>query len=201
MVALGDPLRTGLVDSLCKPSENVTGMSLMVPELAEGTRAWILSFLADPIAPLQVQAMEAAAPPIGLTLQVKDIRTTDDIATAFSATSQAHAEGALVTEESIFIVYRARVAEQAARHKLPVIYPFPLPVRDAEGLMVCSVRASELYRSAAAYVDRILKGAKPSDLPVQQTTQFELVINLKTANALGLTVPPTLLPQADEVIE
>jgi putative ABC transport system substrate-binding protein len=94
--------------------------------------------------------MEAAAPSLGLTLQVKDIRTADDIATAFSAASQARAEGALVTEESMFIVHRARVTEQAARHKLPVIYPFLLPVRDADGLMAYAVRASELHRIAAA---------------------------------------------------
>jgi putative tryptophan/tyrosine transport system substrate-binding protein len=213
MVALGDPLRTGLVDSLSKPSENVTGMSLMVPELAVKrlellrelvpgiSRVLVLSFLADPIAPLQVNAMEAVAPSMGLTLQVKDIRTVDDIATAFSAASDARAEGALITEESMFIVHRAQVTEQAARHKLPAIYPFLLPVRDADGLMAYAVRASELHRNTAAYVDRILKGAKPSDLPVQQPTQFELVINLKTAKALGLTIPPTLLARADEVIE
>ena len=101
----------------------------------------------------------------------------------------------------MFIVHRARVTELAARHKLPAVYPFLLPVTDAGGLMAYTVKAPELHRSAAAYVDRILKGAKVSDLPVQQPTQFELVVNLKTAKALGLTIPPSLLQRADQVIE
>jgi putative tryptophan/tyrosine transport system substrate-binding protein len=213
MVALGDPLGTGLVDSLSRPSENITGMSLMVPQLAVKrlellkelvpgvSRVLVLSFLADPIAPIQVKAMEGAARSLGVTLEVHDIRKTDDISAAFAAGSRAHAQGALITEESMFIVHRARVTELAARHKLPAVYPFLLPVTDAGGLMVYTVKAPELHRSAAAYVDRILKGAKVSDLPVQQPTQFELVVNLKTAKALGLTIPPSLPQRADQVIE
>ena len=174
MVALGDPLGTGLVDSLSRPSENITGMSLMVPELAVKrlellkelvpgiSRVLVLSFLADPIAPIQVKAMEGAARSLGVTLQVQDIRTADDIPAAFAAASQAGAQGALITEESMFIVHRARVTELAARHKLPAVYPFLLPVTDASGLMAYTVKASELHRNAAAYVDRILKGAKVS---------------------------------------
>jgi putative ABC transport system substrate-binding protein len=213
MVALGDPLGTGLVDSLSRPSENITGMSLMVPQLAVKrlellkelvpgvSRVLVLSFLADPIAPIQVKAMEGAARSLGVTLEVHDIRKTDDISAAFAAGSRAHAQGALISEESMFIVHRARVTELAARHKLPAVYPFLLPVTDAGGLMAYTVKAPELHRSAAAYVDRILKGAKVSDLPVQQPTQFELVVNLKTAKALGLTIPPSLLQRADQVIE
>jgi putative tryptophan/tyrosine transport system substrate-binding protein len=213
MVALGDPLGTGLVDSLTRPSENITGMSLMVPQLAVKrlellkelvpgvSRVLVLSFLADPIAPIQVKAMEGAARSLGVTLEVHDIRKTDDISAAFAAGSRAHAQGALITEESMFIVHRARVTELATRHKLPAVYPFLLPVTDAGGLMAYTVKAPELHRSAAAYVDRILKEAKVSDLPVQQPTQFELVVNLKTAKALGLTIPPSLLQRADQVIE
>ena len=213
MVALGDPLGTGLVDSLSRPSENITGMSLMVPQLAVKrlellkelvpgvSRVLVLSFLADPIAPIQVKAMEGAARSLGVTLEVHDIRKTDDISAAFAAGSRAHAQGALITEESMFIVHRARVTELAARHKLPAVYPFLLPVTDAGGLMAYTVKAPELHRSAAAYVDRILKEAKVSDLPVQQPTQFQLVVNLKTAKALGLTIPPSLLQRADQVIE
>jgi hypothetical protein len=104
-------------------------------------------------------------------------------------------------EESMFIVHRARLTEFAARYRLPAIYPFLLPVTDAGGLMAYAVHAPELPRNAAAYVDRILKGAKVSDLPVQQPTKFDLVINLKTAKALGLNVPEKLLARADEVIE
>jgi putative ABC transport system substrate-binding protein len=101
----------------------------------------------------------------------------------------------------MFIVHRARLTEFAARYKLPAVYPFLLPVTDAAGLMAYAVHAPELYRNAAVYVDRILKGAKVTELPVQQPTKFDLVINLKTARALGLEVPATLLARADEVIE
>jgi len=213
MVALGDPLGTGLVDSLSHPKGNLTGMSLMVPELAVKrlqllkeaapaiSRLLVLSYLADPIAPLQVKAMQEAARLLGVTLQVRDIRAADDIPAAFKAGMQEDAEGLLVTGESIFIVHRARVTELAAQYKLPAMYPFLLPVTDSGGLMAYDVHAPELHRKAATYVDRILKGAKPSDLPVQQATQFDFVIDLKTANALGLTISPALISRATDVIE
>src|SRR5207342_3875046 len=106
--------------------------------------------------------------------------------------------GLLVTGESMFIVHRARVADLAARHKLPAVYPFLLPVTDAGGLMAYDSSAPELHRRAAAYVDLILKGAKPSNLPVQQATKFDLVINLKTAKALGISIPATILSRATD---
>jgi putative ABC transport system substrate-binding protein len=157
--------------------------------------------IADPIAPLQVKAMERAAPSLGLSLHVQDIRTPEDIPAAFNAAANARGEGVVITEESMFIVHRAQLTELAARYKLPTVYPFLLPVTDANGLMAFAAKASELHRSAAAYVDRILKGAKPSNLPIQQPTQFELVINLKVAKALALTIPPPVLARATEVIE
>jgi len=211
MVALGDPLGTGLVDSLSRPSANITGMSLMVPEMAVKRleiihelvpglkRVLILSFLADPIAPLQVKAMEQAAQRMGITLQVQDIKTQEDIAIAFDAAEGA--EGAVVTEESMFIVHRAKVAEEAAKHKIPVVYPFILPVTDANGLMAYAAKAPDLYRQAASYVDRILKGTKVADLPVQQPATFDFVINLKVAKSLGIIVPPSLLVRATDLIE
>jgi putative tryptophan/tyrosine transport system substrate-binding protein len=213
MVALGDPLGTGLVDSLAHPKENITGMSMMIPDLAAKrlellkeavpaiSRVLVLSYLADPIAPLQVKAMQEAARKLDVTLQVRDVRTVDDIPAAFDAGIQDRAEGLLVTGESMFIVHRARVADLAARHKLPAVYPLLLPVTDAGGLMAYVVRATELHRRAAAYVDLILKGAKPSNLPIQQATKFDFVINLKTAKALGISIPPTLLSRATDVIE
>jgi putative ABC transport system substrate-binding protein len=161
----------------------------------------VLSFLADPIAPIQVKAMEQAAPSLSLTLHVQDIRTPDDIPAAYEAGSKAGAEGVLVTEESIFIVHRARLTEFSARYKLPAVYPFALPVTDAGGLMAYTVHAPELYRNAAVYVDRILKGTKVADLPIQQPTKFDLVINIKAAKVLGLTIPSAVLALADEVIE
>jgi putative ABC transport system substrate-binding protein len=213
MVALGDPLGTGVVDSLAHPTGNITGMSLMVPDLAVKrlellketvpsiSRVLVLSYLVDPIAPLQVKAMQEAARSLGVALEVKDIRTGDDIQAAFDAGVQWGAQGLLVTGESMFIVHRTRVTELAARYKLPAVYPFLLPVTDAGGLMAYDVNATELHRRAAGYVDRILKGTKPSELPVQQATKFDFVINLKTAKALGLEIPPQLLARADEVIE
>jgi putative tryptophan/tyrosine transport system substrate-binding protein len=106
-----------------------------------------------------------------------------------------------VTAESIFVTYRARVSELAAKHRLPAMYPYVIQVADADGLMAYDIVSSDLHRRAASYVDRILKGEKPSDLPVQQPTNFELVVNLKVADGLGITIPPSFLDRADQVIE
>jgi putative ABC transport system substrate-binding protein len=212
MIALGDPLRTGLVNSYAQPEGNVTGMSLMVPELATKrlellrevvpgiARVLVLTYLIDPIAPLQVQAMREVAPSLGATLLVHDIRAAEDIPVAFDAAAKEGAEGLLVTAESLFVTYRVRVSELAAQHRWPAVYPFAIQVRDGGGLMAYDVIAADLHKRAAGYVDRIFKGAKPADLPVQQPSQYDLVINLKAAQALGLTIPPTLLFQATEVI-
>jgi putative ABC transport system substrate-binding protein len=212
MIALGDPMGTGLVDSLAQPGGNVTGMSQMVPELAAKrlslltetvpgiSRVLVLSYLADPIAPLQVKALEQAARAIGVTLQIQDVRTADDLPAAFDAGVRERVRGLLTTAESIFVVHGARVSELAAHHGLPAIYPYS-QVAEAGGLMAYDVNIPDLHRRAAAYVDKILKGAAPAALPVQQPTKFEFVINLKTAKALGLEIPASLLAQADEVIE
>jgi putative ABC transport system substrate-binding protein len=212
MIAVGDPVGTGLVASLTRPDGNITGMSLMLPELAgkrlqllkeavPGTsRVLILTYLSDPIAPLQVNVLNEAARRLGVTLQIHDIRTPDDLAAAFDAGASERAEGLLATGESIFVANRAQVSELAARHKLPAVYHSRLIV-DAGGLMAYAANAPDLYRHAATYVDRILKGTKPSDLAVQQPTKFEMVINLKAAKALGIDIPTTLIARADEVIE
>lgn len=212
MIGLGDPVGTGLVGSLDRPGGNVTGMSLMVPELAAKrlgllteavpgiSRVLALSYLADPIAPLQVKALEEAARSLGVALQIQDVRTGDDLRAAFDAGARERAEGLLTTAESIFVVHRARVTELAAQYRLPAIYPYSIHT-DADGLMAYTVSIRDVQKRAAAYVDKILKGAKPSDLPVQQPAKFELIINLKTANALGLKIPDKLLSIADEVIE
>ena len=213
MIGPGDPVGTGLVDSLAQPGGNVTGMSMMIGEVAtkrlellkeafpEISRVLVLSYLADPIAPLQVKAMQQAAGSLGVTLQIHNIRTADDLPAAFDVGAKERAEGLIVTAESIFVVQRARVSELAARYRLPAMYPFTIQVAEAGGLMAYDVDYPDLERRAARYVDMILKGAKPSDLPVQQPTKFALVINLKSAKALGLIVPPSLLARADEVIE
>jgi putative ABC transport system substrate-binding protein len=213
MIALGDPVGTGLVDSLARPGANVTGMSLMVPELAAKrlgllkaavpglSRVLVLSYLADPIAPLQVTALKEAALSLGVTLIVQDIRAGDDLPAAFAAGVGARVQGVLTTAESLFIVHREQVSELAAHHKLPAIYPYSIQVTDGGGLMAYDIDIPDLHRRAAIYTDRILKGAKPSDLPVQQPTKVKFVINLKTAKALGLDVPLHLQQIADEVIE
>jgi putative ABC transport system substrate-binding protein len=212
MIALGDPVGTGLVDSLAQPGGNVTGMSLMVPEVAAKrldlltqavsgiSRVLVLAYLDDPIAPLQVKALKDAARSLGVTLQIHDVRTGDDLPAAFDAAAKEPAEGLLTTAESMFIVHRARVIELAARHRLPAMYCYSTHVVEG-GLMAYDVNFPDLLRRAATYVDRILKGAKPSDLPIQQPTKFEFVINLKTAKTLGLTFPPGVLAIADQVIE
>ncbi len=213
MVALGDPVGTGLVDSLARPGGNITGMTQMTSGLAAKrlellketvpriSRVLVLSFLVDPIAPLQVKALKEVAPSLALTLQIRDIRSADDLPEAFEAGVKERAEGFLTTAESIFRAERARVTELAARHRLPAIYPYSAFVTDAGGLMAYEIDDPDLHARAATYVDKILKGSKPSDLAVQQPTKFRLVINLKTAKALGLTVPPALLQRADQVIE
>ncbi len=213
MLALGDPVGTGLVDSLARPGGNVTGVSQMTTELAAKrlellkeavpgiSRVLVLSYLADPIAPLQVKALQEAARSLGVALQIQDIRAGDDLPAAFEAGARQHADGLLTTAQNIFVVYRARVCELAARYRLPAIYHLSIQVADAGGLMAYEPNMADLYRRAATYVDRILKGAKPSDLPVEQPTKFKLVINLKTAKAIGLNIPERLLTTADEVIE
>jgi putative ABC transport system substrate-binding protein len=213
MIALGDPVGTGLVDSLAQPGRNVTGMSMMVPEVAAKrlgllkesvpgiSRVLVRTYLDDPIALLQVKALKDAAPSLGVTLQIQDVRTGDDLPAAFEAGAKEHAEGMITTAESMFAIHRAQVAELAARYRLPAMYCYSAHVLDAGGLMAYDTNYSDLQRRAATYVDMILKGAKPSDLPVQQPTKFEFVIILKTAMTLGITIPPGVLAIADEVIE
>jgi putative ABC transport system substrate-binding protein len=213
MLALGDPVGTGIVDSLAQPGGNVTGMSLMLPEVAVKrlgllkeavpglSRVLVLSYLADPVAQSQMKALQDAARSLRVTLQIRDIRSGDDLPAAFDAGVKERAEGLLMTAESIFFVHRARLTELAARHRLPAIYPFSAAVEEAGGLMAYDVNRDDLYRRSATYVDRMLKGAKPSELPVQQPTKFDFVINLKTAKTLGLTFPPGLLAIADRVVE
>jgi putative ABC transport system substrate-binding protein len=161
----------------------------------------VLAYLVDPISPLQVQALKDTAPALGITLHVIDIKTPDDLSQAFEAGVKAGVQAILTTAESIFRAERARVTELAARHKLPAIYPYAAFVTENGGLMAYDISDRDLHRNAADYVDRILKGAKPADLAVQQPTKFQLVINLKTASSLGLTIPSPLLARADEMIE
>jgi len=210
--ALGDPVGTGIVESLAKPGGNVTGMSIMAPDITVKrlellkeavpgiSRVLVLSYLADPIAPLQVAALDKAAPSLGVTIFVRDIRSETDLRPAFDAGARERVDGLLTTAESVLFVHRVQIRELATRLKLPAIYPFALQVTDG-GLMAYDANIPDLYRNASLYVDKILKGAKPSELPIQQPAKLTLIINLKAANAIGLTIPPSLLARADKVIE
>jgi putative ABC transport system substrate-binding protein len=212
MVPLGDPVATGLVASLARPGGNVTGLTFMSSGLSAKrlellkeavprvSRVLVLSYLIDPIAPPQVQELEQAARALGVTLLVQNIRTADDIPVAFDAGVRSGADGLVTTSESILVVQRKRVVELAGHYRLPAVYPFRAMV-EAGGLMAYDSFTPDLVGRAATYVDRILKGAKPADLPIEQPTKIELFINLKTAKALGLTIPQPLLLRADQLVE
>ena len=212
MGPLGDPVGTGIVASLARPGGNVTGLTLMssglaakrlelLKEVVPGiSRVLVLSYLVDPIAAPQVIELENAARALGIKLLIRDIRTADDLPAAFDAGVKWGAKGVLTTAESIFVVQRKRVVELAAQHKLPGLYPYR-EMAEAGGLMWYGPNIGTLYRRAATYVDKVLKGAKPADLPVEQPTKFEFVINSRTAKSLGSSIPQALLMRADEVIE
>ncbi len=208
----GDPVGLGLVASLARPGGNVTGLSYFNEEIS-GRRLQLLKELVPELARVGVfrnplgsvhavfwRETEIAARKLRVALQPLDVRRPEDFETAFAAAKQGNAHALLVFDDASTLAYRAQIAALAASNRLPAMYglrEFP----DAGGLMSYGANFAALYRRAATFVDKILKGAKPADLPVEQPTKFELVINLKTAKALGLTVPPTLLAQADEVIE
>jgi putative ABC transport system substrate-binding protein len=208
---MGDPVGTGLVASLARPGANITGTSAMVTQLAAKrlellkeavpsiSRVLVLTYLTDPIARLQVESMKEAARSLGVTLQIRDIQTADDLPATFDTAAGESADGLIVTAETILFINRARVIELASRNRLPAMYAFTECVRDG-GLMAFKVDVDDLVRGSARYVDRILKGEKPADLPIQQPTKFELLVNLNVAKALGLTISPAFLTRA-EVIE
>ena len=208
MYPLGDPVGTGLVASLARPGGNVTGLTFMASGLAAKrlellkeavptiSRILVLSYLVDPIAAPQVKELEEAARAVGVNLIVRDIRSADDLPAAFDAGSRERAEGA----ESIFAAQGIRVVELASQHKLPGLYPYRL-MAEAGGLIAFDSYTPSFQAHTASYVDKILKGANPSDLPVEQPTKFDLIINVRAARTLGLTIPPSLLVRVDEVIE
>jgi putative ABC transport system substrate-binding protein len=212
MGPLGDPVGTKLVASLGRPGGNVTGLTLMASGLAAKrlellkrfepriSRVLVLSYLTDPIAAPQVKELEDAARSLGVRLLVQDIQGADDFAPAFDAGAKWGAEAVLTTAESIFVVQRQRVVDLAARYRLPGLYPYR-EMAEAGGLMWFGPNIGDSYKRAATYVDKLLKGAKPADLPVEQPTKFEFVINSKTAKTLGRTIPSALLVRADQVIE
>jgi putative ABC transport system substrate-binding protein len=210
---VSDPVAIGLVASLARPGGNVTGVSLSVGTDLYGKelqllkeavpkiqRVAILSNAANPAHEPAVSSVKAAAGSLGVSLQLLEVRARSEFDSAFEAMVKERAEGLLVVADSMFTVNRARLADLAAANRLPSMFGLREYV-EAGGLMSYGPSIPHQLRQAAVYVDKILKGAKPADLPVEQPTKFELVINLKTAKALGLTILPSLLRRADEVIQ
>lgn len=213
MVGVGDPVGSGLVASLARPGGNITGLSNLSPELVRKqleflkdvrptvSRVAVLWNPANPASHLMVRAADVAAQALGVQLHLVEARGRgpDAFDSAFAAMTNAHADALLVLADNIFFEHRRRLAELAAMSHLPTMYQGREHV-EAGGLISYAASVPDVWRHGATYVDKILKGAKPADLPVEQPTRFELVINLKTAQALGITMPPSLLLLADEVI-
>jgi putative ABC transport system substrate-binding protein len=211
-VNVSDPVGAGFVDSLARPGGNVTGFMLLeysssgkslelLKQIAPSvTRAAVLRDPANPAGIAQFGAIQAAAQSLGVEISPVSVRDAGEIERAVAAFARSANGGLIVTPGGSVSVHRDLIVTLAARHKLPAIYAYRFNVTGG-GLISYGPDLVDGYRGAAGYVDRILKGEKPGDLPVQAPTKFELVINLKTAKALGLTVPPTLLARADEVIE
>jgi putative ABC transport system substrate-binding protein len=212
MAAIADPVATGIVSSLARPGGNVTGVTSVSLEL-EAKRLELLRELnprasrigtfwnpLNPLSALILGQTQAAARAMGLELIAVEARITDEFAQAFATMTKARPDALTVPTEVVLLDRRARILEFVARSRLPAVYGYREYV-DAGGLMFYGPSWPNLFRRAASYVDKILKGAKPADLPIEQPTKFELVINVKTARALGLTIPPSLLLRVDHIIE
>ncbi len=212
MAVVVDPVATGLVASLARPGGNVTGLSMMAPELVgkqmellkevvpKVSRMALLWNPANPGNLPQLQEAEVAARALGVRVQPLEARDPKEIDSAFAAMTRDRAGALMVLVDAMLVTQRTQIAGLAAKRRLPAVYG----LRDhaeAGGLMSYGPHLPDLYRRAATYVDKILKGAKPAELPVEQPTRFELVVNLKTAKALGLTFPPSILIRADQLIQ
>src|SRR5262245_20912364 len=214
--AAGDPLSSGLVTSLARPGGNVTGLSVLASQELVGKRLQYLkqavpgvsrvAYLWHPGAADErtqkdsMRAADVAARALGVRLQFVEARGPADFNRAFSDMNRTRAEALAVSPSAMFAAEGRRVVDLAAKDRLPTVYPWREYV-DVGGLMAYGPNVADSFRRAASYVDKILKGAKPGDLPVEQPTKFELVINLKAAKALGLTIPRSVLAQADHVVE
>ncbi len=212
MAVVIDPVATGLVASLARPGGNVTGLSIMAPELV-GKQLELLKEVVPKVSRVallwnpanagnapQLREAEVAARALGVRLQPLEARVPSEIDSAFAAMTRERAGALIVLADSMLFGQRTQIAGLAAKRRLPAVYGLRQHA-EAGGLMAYGANILDSFRRAAAYVDKILKGAKPADLPVEQPTRFELVINLKTAKALGLTIPQTILMRATELIQ
>jgi putative tryptophan/tyrosine transport system substrate-binding protein len=211
-VAVGDPVALSLVQSLSRPGGNITGLATMVPDDFLGKRVEILrelvpgaskiAVLSNPKNPLHRLALAdpRTTQNLGVAVTVVEATTAEELDVAFASAAAQHAAGIVDLGDALTFIEAPRVIALAAKHHLPANYLFPSNAAKG-GLSVYGPELNDLFHRASDYVDKILKGTKPSDLPVERPTKFVFVINMKTANALGLTVPPSLLVRADEVIE
>jgi putative ABC transport system substrate-binding protein len=210
--ACGDLLATGLVASLARPGGNITGQTIIAPDVT-GKRLELLREIVPTLTRVAVlwnpdnlvsvpelKETQAVARALGLQLQLLGVRNPDEFGAAFSTMTKARADAIVVLSDAMFFGERKQIADLAATNRLPAI-SWTGEFAKSGGLLGYGPDVLEISRRAATYVDKILKGAKPADLPVEQPTKYELVINLKTAKALGLTLPQTLLLRADEVIQ
>jgi putative tryptophan/tyrosine transport system substrate-binding protein len=212
MVAVGDPVGTGLVQSLAKPGGNLTGLTSIAPEL-EGKRLELLrevdphlshiAVLWNPDSPFSVlseKEVQAAASTLRMKVLSLGVRTSEELDRAFGSIEQKKPGALVVVADRVFLHNRSQIADFSSRERLPGVYAYRELV-EAGGLMSYGPSYEHMHRQAASYVDKLLKGAKAADLPVERPAKFELVVNIKTARALGITVPLTLQAQANEVIE
>ncbi len=213
VIAAGaDPVVMGFAQSLARPGGNITGLSILAGDILQkrvellrqaAPQAKIVALLlqaANPGNPVFVKAMTTAASSLGQQSHVVTARAADGLADAFASMARAKAKALVVIEDPIFAANAKKIADLALNHRLPTMMGNRLFVH-AGGLMAYSLVYEDLWRRAAGYVDRIFKGANPADMPIEQPNNFDLIVNLKTANALGLTIPPALLQRADQVIE
>jgi putative tryptophan/tyrosine transport system substrate-binding protein len=212
MVQDPDPVGNGFVASLARPGGNITGLSSLTADLSgkrlellkeilpKVSRAAVFGTSTNAANAQQLKELERAAAALKIQLQDLDILTIKDMEPAFRAAAKAHADAVLVLRGPVFNSHRKQMVDIAAKRRLPATYP-QVEFVEAGGLMSYGVSQNHLSRRAATYVDKILKGAKPGDSPVEQPTKFELALNLKTAKQIGLTIPPNVLARADRVIK
>jgi ABC-type uncharacterized transport system substrate-binding protein len=212
MGAIGDPVSVGIVSSLARPGGNITGfaaqnvdlegkrLELLKDLLPNLSRVGVLANVNNPMLGVGLQKLQPVAKELGVSIDVFEVRNSAEVEGALTRLQQARPDGVVVAPDLLLLSKRTEITAALATGKLPGVYPFR-EYAGAGGLMIHGANLGVLFERAAGYVDRILKGAKPADLPVQLATEFELIINLKTATRIGLTIPPTLIARADEVIE
>jgi len=212
MINVGDPVGSGFVTSLARPGKNITGLSTVSPELSGKrlellkeiipnlSRVAVLGESTSPDNAISLKELELAAQALNVKLQYLDVLSVNDIETSFRAAGKERADAVLVLSSFVLTSQRRQIIDLAVKSRVPASYARPEFV-ESGGLMTYGVNLNDLARRAATYVDKILKGAKPADLPVEQPTKFDFIINLKTAKQIGLTIPPNVLARADRVIK